>query len=462
MSAASTRTTRSSAAEGTQPSQDQLDLFGGPGLNYDVDLGLAYGSLDLNLAGEGLDFIPLPTIDTSLLQDNNNFTASHYLDTWPALAHNQEFTAPERAEATSTIVPASNNSSSVSITDTAVNSSNSSINPHNRHLIQHYLDVMTGYAKVDDDAKYSNNLFISAFTKSLHFPPLFHAILSFSASHLAMDDPSYLDQAADLSRLAGESFDTFRHVEDFEADGLLSALFVRVKTVHLLAGSVDSFLELITAAVDIVSAKQDRELASSNSVPGKEFASPLTRRVILRLAILDGRASFFRIGGGQLVNLLRDIPAFSSLFTRQLPPKAGTDDYSLLSLLRADILRMKVADLDVQLHEQLTNEFVTHAPIRLDQIKTIYNDIQYEIDQWNSKMHKEAGSVHVEQPLIEEKVLDAAEYGYYIVLSALHSALLYLYTVYASIFPIFGKSQPSNVALSSQYCLSMSNTLFPR
>ena len=384
-------------------------------LSFELDFGLSSGGLDLNLAGEGLDFVPLPTVDASILQDLASFTTLpnyHYPST--LLTSN---------DSTTTML-VTNDSDGGGAIDTA-NSSNTSVNANNRHLIKHYLDVMKGYAKVDDRARDANNLFISAFTKSLYFPPLFHAILAFSASHLAMEDPSYADQAHEFSRLAGESFDTFRRAENFEADGLLSALFVRVKTVHMLAGSVDSFLELIAAAVDIISTKKPQVEASDPA------SSPWTGRTMLRLAILDARASYHRLGGGQLVNFLREIPACSSLFAQDLPQTES--EGALFNLLRADIFRMRVADLDVRLHEQLNGEFVTAAPIRIDEVKALYANIRYEIEQWNKEMAKKMDIPDFEEPLIEDQVLGSTAYGYYIVLSALHSALLYLYNIFARV-----------------------------
>lgn len=63
-----------------------------------------------------------------------------------------------------------------------------------KHLIQHYLATMTGYAKVDD-SRGANNLYITAFTQSLSFKPLVYAILSFSASHLALENNTYFEKA---------------------------------------------------------------------------------------------------------------------------------------------------------------------------------------------------------------------------------------------------------------------------
>lgn len=433
-------------------------------MNFDFEFGLTYNSLDFNLIGESLDFVPLPTLDASLVQGDVDSISqlqpqALHPSTRTASTSKRDKTAAETTESAVNMDASYSFNSWQAATCNPASSANVVINPQNHHLVQHYLDVMTGYAKVNDNNKqHSNNLFISAFTKSLHFLPLFHAILAFSASHMAMDDPSYLEQAANLSRLAGESFAAFRHADNLEAEGLLSALFVRVKTIHMLAGNVDSFLELMAAAADIVRTMRDDDDKISSLSPssnsggisgkGKEFQSPSTRRVILRLAILDGRACFHRLGGGKLVNLLRDIPAFSLLFARNLPSAAEADDFYLVSLLRADILRIKVADLDIALRKQQEAEIVSRAPVRVHQVQDICDDIQYEIGQWNAAgSHKDIASINPmpRQRLTEDRVLSATEYGYYIVQSALHSALLYLYTIYVytlSLRPPDGQNFP--------------------
>ncbi|OAA53989.1 Zn(2)-C6 fungal-type DNA-binding domain protein [Cordyceps fumosorosea ARSEF 2679] len=386
------------APPGRLPSGEEAleDLFSG--FFFDSDFGSVSGAFDLNSAGEGLDFVPLPAVDAAALQDWNMSTP---FSDWPAPS------SPLPGEAASSSRAPINGGDVVDL-----HGSHTSVNPNNRRLIQHYLDVMKGYAKVDDHSKDDNNLFISAFTKSLYFPPLFHAILAFSASHLAMEDDSYADQAKAFVDMAGESFATFRHAEVLEVDGLLSALFVRVKTVHMVAGSVDTFLNLIAAAADIVSIKRDEFTLDAKP--------SLTRRIILRLAILDARATYHRIGRGQLVQLLQEMPAFSSLFARDFTALASRG--ALFNLLRADILRMRVAELDAKLHTQMESEFVTDAPIRTKEVKGLYDDIEHEIHQWNEQMSQKI-DISTSAFVAEEEVLSSVAFGYNIVLSALHSAL---------------------------------------
>lgn len=391
-----------------QPDQlgDILDFNLGSDQLGDIALDFDLGSdfLDLNLAGEGLDFIPLPAVDPSILQLPEPTSATSSYE-WPLSAHDHEVTQPE-------LTP-----------DTLDRTGNSfsTFNEDNRQLIQHYLEVIKGYSKVDDRSKNSNNLFVSAFAQSLSFPPLFHAILAFSASHLSIKEPSYVEQAKKFDRLAEESFELFRKSHSSEIDSLLSAIFVRVKKVHVMGASVDSFLGLLATAIDVISTKEGEEAL--------EDSSSLTRRIILRLAILDARSACFRLGGGVLIERLRRSPSLSFIFdfdTHNHNPPLGP----IMNLLRADIFRKRVADFELQLHTQLRGEFITSRPIRTEEVRLLYTDIQHAIGRCeNQAMMNEKG---LDVDNLTEEVLDSTNYGFYLELSALHSTLLYLYQVYVS------------------------------
>ncbi|KND90452.1 hypothetical protein TOPH_05022 [Tolypocladium ophioglossoides CBS 100239] len=390
----------------SQSTNLQLDLFSD--LGFDFDLSQGSGPLDLILAGEGLDFIPLPAVDPSTLQWSSDSTSPTVPTRVPPADQRQGSMRPHLAVQTEE-----------DITSGATNLSSPSVSEDNRRLIQHYLQVMKGFAKVDDRSKDANNLFISAFSESLYFPPLFYAILAFSASHLSIEDTSYVDQANTYDRLAQESFEAFKQDHSTQAEGLLSALFVRVKKVHVTAGSVASFLDLMAAAAEIVSTKQGERAL--------EDPSTLARRIILRLAILDARATHYRLGGGALVNSLRRLPALSFIFSDETHSAISPGD--LISLLRADIFRMRVAELDMRLHKQMESEFIVPSPIRMDDVKLLYMDVQREIHQWESRMIS-LGEEPDHITFVDEEVLDSATYGHYTVLSALHSALLYLHIIH--------------------------------
>lgn len=213
-----------------QPPWLPSDYLGDLALDFDY----GYDFLDLNLGEGGFDFIPLPTVDPSIVQLSESTRSIPFQQgAQSGLAFGQD--------------------SSAEYTD---NSAAPSINDDNRHLIQHYLEVLKGYSKVHDRSKDASNVFISAFTQSLSFPPLFYAILGFSASHLSMKEPSYAEQARKFELLAEASFSAFKQSHGSEIEGFLSALFVRIKTIHVMGGNVDSFFGMITEVVDIISTQQ--------------------------------------------------------------------------------------------------------------------------------------------------------------------------------------------------------------
>jgi hypothetical protein len=237
---------------------------------FDFDAGLGVEP-NLFWSGEGVDFIPLPLIESTPMLFQT--TADNYLQVEMPPVAQLPCLSPDTDQD-----PLGQ--------DTDVSAFSITGNVDTRRLIQHYLEVMNGYSKVTDHGTNNNNLFIAAFSKSLFFMPLYYAILSFSASHLSLQDPSLADTACRLDNLAEEHFN--RAFQDYTAkvEGLLSALFVRVKRVHVMGESVSSFLRLISIATEIIFSNQGREAL--------ETPSELSGRIVLRLATLDARASCYR------------------------------------------------------------------------------------------------------------------------------------------------------------------------
>jgi hypothetical protein len=303
--------------------------------------------------------------------------------------------------------------------------SSPSVNEGDRRLIQHYLDVMKGFAKVEDYSRDANNLFISAFSESVCFPPLFYAILCFSASHLGMENQAYLKQARRYDQLAEESFDAVARDTGAQMDGLLSALFVRVKTIHITGGSVEVFLDFMKKAAEIITfmlgAKEAKELSS------------LTKRIIIRLAMLDARAAYYRLGGGGLVNSLKDIPALAFIFDSSV--ETENSQRAMIDLLQGTILRMRVAELDERLHEQMSAEVVSVWPLKTEAFTSLYAEIRREIDKWEQKAGLCVRKLSSDC-IFQDEIVDPASFNYHIVLCALHSALLYLYIVYVGMLSL--------------------------
>lgn len=135
-----------------------LDNLADLDLSFDFDIeGDPFG---FNIFGEGLDFIPLPPGDLIAGFQDTEMSIGNFTNVHANIAVDGQQSDDVDPETPITI------------------------NIEDFHLIQHYLDVMKGYAKLDESPHKGNNLFVSAFSKSLQFPPLFYAILAFSASHL--------------------------------------------------------------------------------------------------------------------------------------------------------------------------------------------------------------------------------------------------------------------------------------
>ncbi|KZL78052.1 C6 zinc finger domain-containing protein [Colletotrichum tofieldiae] len=386
---------------------------------FGLDLSFETDYLGFDLAGESFDdLFPFATIDSSLL-GLGDVTGDYSTSAWQSDTNKL---SGLRAE-----------SSIQSFGDVST-----VINDDNRHLIQHYLEVIKCYSKVDDRVKESNNLFVSAFTQSLTFPPLLYAILSFSASHLSIKNSAYSEEASRFNQLAEETFCQFKQTHAKETASLLSALFVRIKQLHVMGGNIDALFDLMTEAIGIVSTKEgERALADPNS---------LVRRIVLRLALLDARGTCFRLGGGKLVKTLERIRSLSFIFNFDASNISTPPYGAAISLLRADILRHKVGEIDARLQKQIEAEFVSSAPIRTEEIRSLYENIRRELGRCDRDRPTLMGTQTL--GITTNEVLDAAEYNYHIVSSALHSALLYLYQVYP--MPSFDINTPISKILQHQ------------
>jgi hypothetical protein len=212
----------------------QLENLGVLDLGFDFDIeGDPFG---FNISEEGLDFIPLPPGELTANFQDAEMPIGNFTGAYANILVEEEKSVDLDSETPITI------------------------NNENSRLVQHYLNGMKGYAKLDEFPHKASNLFVSAFSKSLQFPPLFYAILAFSASHLSVEDESYSRQASRYTSLADSSFQNHNQGEDTDIDALLSALVVRIRTVHMMGGEVETFHSIIKVAADIVSSKRGAQL----------------------------------------------------------------------------------------------------------------------------------------------------------------------------------------------------------
>ncbi|PYI36175.1 hypothetical protein BP00DRAFT_432569 [Aspergillus indologenus CBS 114.80] len=396
-----------------------VDMLGD--LPFDIEFGLEFTPVDLNLHhGTGLlDHHPL-SLSAGGLANPTSLT-----DSFPS-PHSLE------PQSTTTQVYADKQSTNG---DGFFPWEISNIGAEEQHLIQHYLTTMTGYAKVDDGPRGASNLYTTAFSQSLSFKPLLYAILAFSASHLALEDGTYAVKASHFEQLAHDSFEVCKQHNVSEPESLLSALFVRAKRVHLLAGDVEVFHALVNEAAHItMSERGQRALQNPYS---------LAQRIVIRLAILDARASCYRLGGGQLIQSLRHIPAMSFIFERESEAGLTTtshhgnsnQNHALVSLLRADLLRMKIGELELRLRHQADSTTLIPSPVRTEDVRSLHGQVVHEILHWEQQMRSkdhdpgEADLVHNARRE-DAGIMDASVYAQYLVLAALHAGVLYLYLLY--------------------------------
>jgi hypothetical protein len=220
----------------------------------------------------------------------------------------------------------------------------------------------------------------------------------------------------------------FRRAHDLEVDGLLSALFIQVKRIQVMGDDVSVFLALISEATDIISTEPGQRALQDPSA--------LTRRIILRLAILDARAACYRLGGGKLVKLLRIIPVLSDIFDGDRTPETVASPGAVASLLRANVFRMQVAELDVRLQGQLRSENIAASRVRRAESTALFSEIENEIKLWEARSTL-LGLEPFAAPGNERKPLDSASYSCGAILATLHSALLYLDHIFVRIPPLF-------------------------
>ncbi|PCH04410.1 hypothetical protein PENOC_033990 [Penicillium occitanis (nom. inval.)] len=376
-----------------------VDMLGDLPFNTDFALDLDPAVLGFN--GEGLGFGPPPTFDSLFSlpagRSGNSRSLSNCTDPRfpqpPSNSHSHKHTSGA---------------------DASVSWEISNLGADEHHLIQHYLAAMTGYAKVDDYPRTSNNLYTTAFSQSLFFKPLLYAILAFSASHLALEDGRYLEKASKYEQLAHDSFEACRE-HGAEPDSLLCALFVRAKRVHLTAGNIESFHSLIIEATEIILSEKGQQVLQD------PFS--LAQRIIIRLALLDARASCYRLGGGTLIKALRHTPAMSYIFNPESHDRLAPN--ALVSLLRADILRMKVSEIDLRLRFQTESEELIPLPVRTDELLSLQKHVEQEIRQLEYQMSSRG---HDPDDVTQaECVLEPSTYAQYLVMAALHSTILYLY-----------------------------------
>ena len=367
---------------------------------------------DLDLAFDGLDFmLPVmnsPVVKAPLFRTQNGSQPAQTLEVADGYTDAQALAISWPQE----------DGQGESMSDFSLPSTTSEDN----RLIQHYLQSLQGYSKVTDHSK-DTNLFLSAFSESLSFAPLFYAILAFSSAHLAMNDDSFNEQVERYGDLSEKCMARFRLQKGSSIEGLLSAIFVLVKKIHITGGSIESFLELMQMASDI--------LMGSEGIQYLESVTPLGRRIIVRLCVLDARAASYRLGGGAFIRYVSTLPALSDLFTNTTQIDYTAD--GIVCLLQIALLRIRISDLENRIYRQSKSDIVPQDLVRMDEVTALYKLLDSHINMWEISMRKDDSDPHGKLLEAEEVSLDATSYRDCTILSALHSSRIYLHSVFVSI-----------------------------
>ncbi|KAF5010085.1 hypothetical protein FDECE_3727 [Fusarium decemcellulare] len=187
-----------------------------PELEIDADFSMETSVL---WAGEGLDFVPVPTI---------------------------RLHPPNVSGSQSTGKPLTIDPRTIAI--------------YHRWLIRHYVQNINGYPDITETDTAWNQQFLNPFANSLIFLPFFYAMLAFSVSHVSIIDAAFNQSVQQYETLAEQTFTRFSESHKTEVEGLLSALFLRIKKTHVMGGNVVEFLRLMSMATDIITSPTGQQM----------------------------------------------------------------------------------------------------------------------------------------------------------------------------------------------------------
>ncbi len=192
-------------------------------------------------------------------------------------------------------------------------------------LIQHYLNVMTGYAKI----RYSGdeNLYSQIFSNmALFYAPLYNALMAWAALHLGQirSDADLIQKAKERYTLAVSLMHRDQDVaHHFELS--LVTIWFSLQYELLAASGIDSFCQHLEFTADLVDAHRRHQKAGGQAATLGHIGC----RVLVWLGAYDSRASL--IGGTG--RLLQNLELFSSendfldaAFPDQTPNTGGLQD----------------------------------------------------------------------------------------------------------------------------------------
>ncbi|KAI1377765.1 hypothetical protein F4677DRAFT_444353 [Hypoxylon crocopeplum] len=173
------------------------------------------------------------------------------------------------------------------------------ISPEDHRLIQHYLNVMTSYAKIRCSG--DDNIYSHIFSNmALFYAPLYNAIMAWTALHLGQtrSEPDLIRKAekrySHAVSLTHRDQDVALH---FELS--IVTIWFALQFELLAAQGIDSFCRHLEFAADLVDAHRRHQRAGGEATPLGHIGS----RILVWLGAYDSRASCIGGKGRLLQNL---------------------------------------------------------------------------------------------------------------------------------------------------------------
>ncbi|KAI1764437.1 hypothetical protein GGR53DRAFT_323431 [Hypoxylon sp. FL1150] len=217
------------------------------------------------------------------------------------------------------------------------------IGPEDHRLIQHYLNVMTSYAKIRTSG--DDNIYSHIFSNmALFYAPLYNAIMSWTALHLGQtrSEPDLIRNAEERYVQAISLIHQDQNVAlHFELS--IVTIWFALQFELLAARGIDSFCRHLEFAADLVDAHRLHQRAGGEATPLGHVGS----RMLVWLGAYDARASC--IGGAG--RLLRSLELFCSEydFIDAAFPSAPPNNEDLKPCLRLslelDLLESRIVQL---------------------------------------------------------------------------------------------------------------------
>ncbi|KAI1779136.1 hypothetical protein F4818DRAFT_240297 [Hypoxylon cercidicola] len=221
------------------------------------------------------------------------------------------------------------------------------IGREDHRLIQHYLNVMTGYAKIRSSG--DDNIYSHIFSNmALFYAPLYNAIMAWTALHLGQtrSEPDLVRKAEDRYSHAISLVHLDQGVAlHFELS--IVTIWFALQFELLAARGIDSFCQHLEFAADLVDAHRFHQKAGGEATPLGHIGS----RMLVWLGAYDARASCIG-GAGRLLKSLESFSAEYDFINAAFPSTLINTTEDLKPCLRLSLELDLLESRIVQLHRQ--------------------------------------------------------------------------------------------------------------